>query len=383
MPTNKNTSTSVFAETGLADLIEYRRDEIARRLTDRLYRTTVPESVNRSDVVDSLGEFLVDLAARIRDSCRPAGATTPPPPNITAAEHAKQRFGMGYDIGAVVREYAALRDVIWEMAEEIGIPMRAQELSAFSRHLISGIADAASRYAHERDARLRQEAAKHVGFLAHELRNPLGSMRVAFNLLKRKGALAPGRATDIMERSMSRLAERIDNALIEVRLLSGPAIRRERVELPQLLQEIVDESAPEAESRAQRLRLELGEGQLVAHVDQNLLASALTNLVRNAVKFTPDAGTIHVRAKQGDGRLLIEVEDECGGLPPGAVQKLFDPFVQAGKDRSGFGLGLAIAKQAVDAHGGDLRVHSLERRGCVFTLDMPLTHGTAGNDVER
>jgi hypothetical protein len=105
--------------------------------------------------------------------------------------------------------------------------------------------------------------------------------------------------------------------------------------------------------------------------DPRLLRSALSNLIRNAIKFSKPGGTIWLRGKEAQGRVLLEVEDECGGLPKGEVQKLFDPFVQAGQDRSGFGLGLAIAKQAVEAHDGSIRVHDLPGRGCVFVLDLP------------
>ena len=79
-----------------------------------------------------------------------------------------------------------------------------------------------------------------------------------------------------------------------------------------------------------------------------------------------------MRAKTSDERVVVEVEDACGGLPEGSVEKMFDPFVQLGKDRSGFGLGLAIAKQAAELHGGGLRVHDLPGRGCVFVLDLPI-----------
>ncbi len=69
--------------------------------------------------------------------------------------------------------------------------------------------------------------------------------------------------------------------------------------------------------------------------------------------------------------MVVEVEDACGGLPEGAEKKIFDPLVQAGVDRSGFGLGLAIAKQAAEAHNGQVRVHNLPGKGCVFLLDLP------------
>jgi signal transduction histidine kinase len=76
--------------------------------------------------------------------------------------------------------------------------------------------------------------------------------------------------------------------------------------------------------------------------------------------------------------VLIEVEDECGGLPEGAVENLFAPFVQASHDRTGLGLGLTIAAQVVDAHCGSIDVRDLPGRGCVFSVNMPAAEARAG-----
>jgi hypothetical protein len=70
--------------------------------------------------------------------------------------------------------------------------------------------------------------------------------------------------------------------------------------------------------------------------------------------------------------VLLEVEDECGGLPPGAVTDLFRPFEQRSADRSGLGLGLAIAREGVETNGGEIRARDLPGRGCIFTIDLPL-----------
>jgi signal transduction histidine kinase len=107
-------------------------------------------------------------------------------------------------------------------------------------------------------------------------------------------------------------------------------------------------------------------------VDPRLVSSALTNLVRNAVKFTHQGGTVEIRARVAEERVSIEVEDGCGGLPPGFVERAFAPFAQMGADRTGFGLGLAIAKQAADAHGGSIRVQNLPGKGCIFVLELPM-----------
>lgn len=135
-----------------------------------------------------------------------------------------------------------------------------------------------------------------------------------------------------------------------------------------LLREIAEDSEEDGAAKGVSLHV---VGQGVVNADRKALRAAISNLVRNAVKLTKPGGQVHVRAKRAEARVVIEVEDACGGLPEGNVQKLFDPFVQVGLDRSGFGLGLAIAKQATEAHGGQLRVHDLPQKGCVFVLDLP------------
>lgn len=105
--------------------------------------------------------------------------------------------------------------------------------------------------------------------------------------------------------------------------------------------------------------------------DPRFLRSALTNLIRNAVKYTRRDSAVAVRVRQAHGHVRVEVQDQCGGLPEGAIEKMFDPFVQLGKDRSGYGLGLAIGRQAAQSHGGTLTVHNLPGSGCVFVLELP------------
>ena len=96
----------------------------------------------------------------------------------------------------------------------------------------------------------------------------------------------------------------------------------------------------------------------------------LANILQNAFKFTLAHTEVRWWRAQGD-RVLIEVADHCGGLPSGAVQRNFEPFAQAGQDRNGLGLGLAISKKSVEASGGMLTVRDGPSIGCVFTIDLP------------
>jgi hypothetical protein len=94
--------------------------------------------------------------------------------------------------------------------------------------------------------------------------------------------------------------------------------------------------------------------------------------LRNAVKHSHPGSVVELRGSTVKERALIEVEDCCGGLPPGKVEAAFSPFVRLDADQSGFGLGLAIARQAVDAHGGSIRVQNLPGKGCIFVLELPI-----------
>jgi hypothetical protein len=359
----------------LADLMEAKREEIARRYTARLDERLAATALDAAAVADSVREFVDELVAGLRREVGRGEAHTPDAPRSpTAAEHGGQRFGLGFDLGSLVRDYGSLRDVLFQVVEESGQTPSVSELRVLSKYLIGGIADAATAYAALRDEEMRRQAAKHIGFLAHELRNPLASVRLAFSLLDKRGLLPrPNRTVESIDRGLTRVEALIDGALVGVKLRAGAELVVEEVDLQALLVALAEESTAEAEAKGVRVVVHGAPARLC--VDVRLLTSALSNLVRNAVKFTREAGTIQLRLRSTEHRVTVEIEDECGGLPPGRVESLFDPFVpfvQAGHDRSGFGLGLAIAKQAVEAHAGALRVHDLPGRGCVFVLDLPL-----------
>jgi signal transduction histidine kinase len=344
------------------DVIEERRDEIVRRFVAADRRDGAATSLSDEVLADSLRDFLSELATALGKEDGPLERSP------SATEHGAQRFNLGFDVGTVVREYAIVRELLFDLAEESDIVVTARELRALAKFLIHGIADSATRYAAVRDHQLREQTRTHVAFLAHELRNPLGSVRLALQLVQERGDLKPSRIADSIERGLARVASLLDDALVSIRLHEVGASQYDSFEVSDLLRELVNDLTAEAEAKHESIFI---EGGATLRADRRALGSALSNLLRNAVKFTREGGDIHLRAKASQGAVMIEVEDSCGGLPEGAVTKLFDPYVQLGADRSGFGLGLAIAEQAAQAHGGALRVHDLPGRGCVFVLDLP------------
>ncbi|MGO8999848.1 MAG: sensor histidine kinase [Polyangiaceae bacterium] len=106
--------------------------------------------------------------------------------------------------------------------------------------------------------------------------------------------------------------------------------------------------------------------------DPQVLSGVIANLLQNAFKFTHAGGHIAVRTSLVGARVQIEIEDECGGLPPEKAEQLFGAFRQLGANKAGLGLGLYISRRGVESSGGKLSVRDVPGSGCVFTIDLPV-----------
>jgi K+-sensing histidine kinase KdpD len=125
------------------------------------------------------------------------------------------------------------------------------------------------------------------------------------------------------------------------------------------------------------LRFEVPADDVVIEADAQLLSSALFNLLQNAFKYSIPHGHVSVRTSAHGGKIFIEVEDECGGLPEKNAESFFVPFGERrGRNRSGLGLGLSISRKAVRELGGDIHVHNLPGKGCIFTIELPTDEHT-------
>jgi signal transduction histidine kinase len=350
----------------LADFVEARREAIARRWLDRVRAQLRSEqALDEDEVLDSLLLFLDEVVQALRRQT-PLGESG----EGIAQGHGAQRQILQRDIDDVVREYGLLFEaVVEECLHAKSGPFAPEEYGRLVGLLSRGAAEATRQFAELHALELRRQAWEHFAFIAHEIRSPLQTARMASKLI-RSGA-GPGRAAEVLERSLAHLSEAIDHALVDARLRgidAGAALRRESTELRKILAKAVEESQPDAEGRQISIGLEAG-GPIPIEADERVLRSALGNLLRNAVKFTRSGGKVTLRAQPG----IVEIEDECGGLRSGDEGKIFEAFRQSGEDRSGFGLGLAIARQGIEAHGGALQVRNLPGKGCVFVATLPGT----------
>jgi signal transduction histidine kinase len=276
----------------------------------------------------------------------------------------------GFTIAQVVHDYGDVCQAITELA---GVQKRQFSTSDF--HILNlcldnAIAESVTEYARQREQNIAEEEVERLGFFAHELRNLISTATMAFQVL-RGGTVAIGGSTGaVLERSLAGLRDVVDRSLAEVRLASGQH-KPTRVVLAQFIEEVEVAASLDAKARNLSLSVAPVENGIAVEADRQLLASAVSNLLQNAFKFTHPHGHVSLRAHKEGKRVLIDVEDECGGLPPGRADELFRPFERRGADKSGLGLGLAISRKTVSANGGDIHVKNRPGKGCVFTIELP------------
>jgi PAS domain S-box-containing protein len=215
-----------------------------------------------------------------------------------------------------------------------------------------------------------------LSIVAHDLRNPLGSIMLSVGLLRRKRGEPERRSqegVDAIKRSATRMNRMIEDLLDVVRMDAGHlSIERTRVPAGKVLSDLVEAQKPLAASRSLELRLEVVPDPGEVFADRDRLLQVLENLVGNAVKFTKSGGHVSVGAAPRNGELLFWVEDSGAGIASDDLPHLFDRFWQARNARKqGVGLGLPIVKGIVEAHRGRIWVESQVGKGSTFFFTLP------------
>lgn len=352
----------------LDEFLAVNRDEILARARLRVAERNAP-APTAVELTHGLPVFFDQL----RDALRRAGlheAVDHEEIDKSASQHGHELFEQGLTVAQVVHDYGDLCQVITLLAVEQKAAIATTEFQTLNLCLDDAIAGAATEYVRHRERLITDEGTERLGVLAHEMRNLLNTALMSFASIK-AGVVAPGGSTSALhERSLIGLVALIDRSLADVRLDAGLQ-NLERVPVWEIIEEVEIAAAFIAQKRGLRLEVTTVDRTVIVEADRQILAATIANLLQNALKFTRKGTTVSLRASTTTDRVLIEVEDACGGLPPGQADNLLQPFIQQGRDRSGLGLGLAICVKAVRAIGGDLRVRDLPRKGCIFTVDLP------------
>ena len=356
----------------LHEFLTLHREEIIARTRVKVAARSAPRAT-QAELEHGVSLFVDQLAETLRCEQLTPGRGTSEEMARSAAQHGGELRRAGFTVAQVVHDYGDICQAVTELAIELesSIAISADEFKTLNRCLDEAIAQAVTEYARQRERSLADRGTERVGFFAHELRNLLSNAMLAFEVLKSGRVGIAGSTGAVLGRNLVALRDVIDRSIADVRLEAG-LNRREHVPLAELMEEVELAAVIEAKARGLQFTVTPLEPGIVIDVDRQLMAAALANLLQNAFKFSHANGHIVLRTANANGRVLIEVEDECGGLPPGAAEELFRPFEQRGADRSGLGLGLAIARETVEANGGAIRARSLPGKGCIFTIDLPL-----------
>ncbi|MCK8517145.1 ATP-binding protein [Methylonatrum kenyense] len=213
--------------------------------------------------------------------------------------------------------------------------------------------------------------------ISHELRSPLARMQVALELVRRDGARADDTHLERLEQDIEQLDELIGQVLAMARLDAGlPSGERETVDVGALLQSICDDAVFEAKATDRDVVLDVPDALLLKEADSGLLRSALDNVIRNAVRYTPPKSRVSVSARREENAVRIVVDDLGPGVPEAELDSIFEPFVRvsAARERTsgGHGLGLAIARRAVVSHGGTIQARNNDAGGLTVAIRLPL-----------
>jgi signal transduction histidine kinase len=293
----------------------------------------------------------------------------------TATRHGTELLEHGFTVEEVVHDYGDLCQAISDLAVEQSAPITVEEFRTLNRCLDNAIATAVAEFAYLSNRAASDEhfdsLNKQLGVFAHELRNSLSIATLAVSVLKMGNVGISGATGAVLDRSLVGMRNLIDRSLATARLAGQLEIEPSTFSLSTFITEIKLSASLEADIRGCVLIVAVVDPKLAISGDRDLLLAAIGNLLQNAFKFSHARGEVSLNAYTSGDRVLIDVEDSCGGLPEGEAEKMFQPFSQLGADRSGAGLGLWIARRSVEANGGQLSVRDVPGTGCVFTVNLP------------
>jgi signal transduction histidine kinase len=220
-----------------------------------------------------------------------------------------------------------------------------------------------------------------ISNVSHELRTPLAHIKGYVELLEEEElgdlTLEQGKAMTVISRATVRLGQLIDDLIaFSTASREGMDLKLEPVSMAELAREIVDRSKPKAAQEGVKLRLSVDKGIPQILVDVEKFSWVLYQLVDNAIKFTLEGGNVKLWAEHVSGIVTVAVSDTGIGIPSGQIDEVFQPFHQldgsATRRFSGTGLGLALVKQIVEAHGSKIVAESIEKKGSTFRFDLPI-----------
>jgi signal transduction histidine kinase len=262
-----------------------------------------------------------------------------------------------------------------EATDEIAGGMLGKQVEVRSADELGELASSFNRMSLDL-ARATQARRQMTADIAHDLRSPL-SVIAGYAEALSEGKLAGSPEVYGILHQETRLLSRLVDDLRTLSLADAGELplNRQPLEPRALLEQVAARHAVAAEAKGISIKVDAGEMTPQISADAERLTQVLDNLVTNALRFTPAGGEILLRARSAEGKALIQVEDNGSGMTAEEIQHAFDRFYRGDKARQAngeSGLGLAIARSIVEAHGGTIAVASRPGRGSIFSVRLPV-----------
>ena len=367
-----------FLTTNRLELIERCRVKVGKRsaprATDDELSRGIPQFLDQ--LIKTLQVEQTSGPMRSHEVSGASGGRGQPGEISNAATlHGRQLLQHGFTVDQVVHDYGDLCQAIADLASELNAGIEIGEFRSLNRCLDNAIAQAVTEFTYQRDLIATHQHAdalnERLGIFAHELRNLLSIASLSLAALRAGSVGLTGATGAMLDRSLVGMRNLVDRSLAEVRVAAGLPGQHRVFSLAEFIAEIKLSAALEARLRECGFSVSEVDKELALDAHRDLLLSAVGNLLQNAFKFTYPHSEVQLKAYATTDRIRIEVEDHCGGLAPGSIEKMFQPFSQLGSDRTGLGLGLTICRNSVEASGGILSVRDVPGSGCVFIIDLP------------
>lgn len=294
---------------------------------------------------------------------------------LTAGNADRQRRFRGYEAGAVDFLHKPIEhDILRSKADVFFELYRQQQQIADQRDALKTVADKL------KEADTRKD--EFLATLAHELRNPLAPIRNGLQILKQDPEAAVAYdIRDMMDRQLTHLVYLIDDLMDVSRISQGKIdLRKNDILLRDVIQSAIETSRPQIDAKRHSLSAPLENTDIWLHGDMTRLTQVVSNLLNNAAKYTPEGGRIALDIRHDGADIVIRVTDNGVGIKADMLGRIFDLFTQVDRNieqaQGGLGIGLTLARQFVEMHGGTISAASDgQGQGSSFTVRLPARDG--------
>jgi len=354
---------SIHANDMLHEFLIAKRAELIERCKVKVSKRSAPKAIETERIYGIprfLDQLIETLQAEPERSKKVSGAADSSSKSalsemgISAARHGRELSRQGYTVEQVIRDYGDLCQAITDAAFEDGARIKVDEFRTLNRCLDNAIADSVTEWAYHDNVANADKKVERVDFFIYELRKLIHTATLAVIAIKAGNVGIAGATGAVLDRSLIELRNLLDRSLADLRGRSEAPAQHKLISLADFVAESKISASLEAQSRKCKLAVSVVDPKLAVDADQAMLFSAVGNLLDNAFKFTRHNTEVSLNAYAAGDRILIDIEDNCGGLRTGEAEKMFLPSTQSDADEAG--RGLSICRRSVKANNGVLSV---------------------------